>query len=236
MKKRIDVRSRMLPGAILLGVVLSVSPAAWAVPTTYSFTHIVEPGDSPSKLADGAVGEAQLFVDVSDYGGNQALFNFRNTGQELCFIRGIYFDDGALLALASVINHPGVSFTQDTVSKVSPGDLPSGNNLVPPFETTAAFSADADSPGTNKDGVDPYESVGIVFSLKSGMDFGDVLSFLDDGGLRIGIHVGGFDPGPGGRDNSEAFVNNGPIPAPGAILLGGIGVGLVGWMRRRRTL
>ena len=31
---------------------------------TYAFGHIEEPGDGATELADGATGEAQLFVDV----------------------------------------------------------------------------------------------------------------------------------------------------------------------------
>ena len=67
---------------------------------------------------------------------------------------------------------------------------------------------------------DPFKTYNEVFTLDQAQDVQIV--FSGSGGDNIGMLL----------DNVELAI----IPAPGAILLGSIGVGLVGWMRRRRSL
>ena len=209
-------------------IVLTMFCAAAQANVTYSFQHIAEVGDGPAELANGAIGEAQMFVNVSDPGGNQVLFTFTNTGPFASSITDIYFDDANLLAAIASIDDslPGVSFSNPAV----PSNLPGANNLAIPFVTTAGLSVDSDPPPM-PNGVNPGEFLGVTFGLESGRNFGSVIEDLASGNLRIGIHVQGFENG-----GSEAFVNNGVIPAPGAISLVGLGVVVVGWLRARKTL
>ncbi len=103
--------------------------------------------------------------------------------------------------------------------------MPGRNNISPSFVTD--FSTDADPP-VKHNGVGPGESLGILFNLRSGEGFLDVLADLGSCDLRIGIHVQGF-----ASEGSMSLINNPtqiPIPATILLLVSGL-LGLVGLRR-----
>ncbi len=203
---------------IIAAVLIIAMPVTAQV--TYSFGNITN-----NSATDAIIGESQMFVDVSDAGSGQVLFTFRNDGPEASSITDAYFDDGALLSMAGIDNSAGVQFSPGA----TPSNLPGGDSITPSFITTAGLSADSDAP-VQSNGVNPGESLGIKFNLQSGSAYNDVLSGIDDGSLRIGIHVQGF-----ADSYSESFVTggDGAVPAPGAVLLASMGMVCVGWFRRR---
>jgi hypothetical protein len=191
-----------------LGIAL-VSGTAPASALTLGFACITN-----NLAGDCAIGEAQLTVDVTDPGPGGVVFTFHNAGPLGSSITDIYFDDGdpgSLLQISVVIDSPPVV---DFEPLSRPRDLPGGNLASPAFETSDDFSADSESPVQTK-GVNPGESVVIVFLLKPGKTFADVLASLEDRSLRVGIHVQSFATG-----GSESFVNTPEPSAFGLLVLG----------------
>lgn len=215
------MKSKFLLTILTAGVIfLFASFPASASLYTYSFDNITN-----TIPANVAIGQAQLSVEVTDPGDNQVLFTFDNTGDDACSIAEIYFDDGSLLGIPYLIDGPGVDFKVGA----NPPNLPNGDNADPDFDATAAFSSQANNPAPKK-GVNPGEWLGIKFDLQDGLTFAAVLTDLDNGDLRIGLHVTAFDLG-----ESESFINN-PISTPIPATVWMLGAGLAGLIGIRRKL
>jgi hypothetical protein len=206
-------------------VLASVAPSIVRA-DMYGFYNI-----TGNNAVNAALGEAQLRMEVTDPGGGQVLFRFLNLGPAASSITDVYFDDShndgnPLVSLATITNGPGVSFSQGA----SPPNLPGANSVSPAF--SADFDLDSIAP-VESNGVNPDEWLEVKFNLATGVGFSNVIGELDAGTLRVGIHVQGFANG-----GSEAFINNiKPMPAPGAFLLGALGLGLIagrGRLRLRR--
>ena len=160
-----------------------------------------------------------MWVEVYN-GAGTVSFEFHNENDPSVggIITDVYFDDGTLLGISQVINGPGVLFEQCA----TPGDLPGGNLLYPPFQTTGQFSADSDPPVPHN-GVNIGEWVIIQFDLMPGGTIDDVIAELADGTLRIGAHIQALADG-----TSESAI---AVPEPATLVF--FALGMLGVVRRR---
>lgn len=226
------LRVRVVMGLFLCALLCSQTSFALVsedATITYDFRLFSDNGDwgtSGSMFGDS---EFNITMDVSkNVLPTRETVNFvfhNNSGPAMgsVSITDIYFDDGTLLGISNVFNGTGVSFSRNA----TPGDLPDRSLLDPDFETTTGFSADSDSgpPGVSANGIQSGEELTILFDLRSGGLLSDIIRELNNGTLRIGLHVQSFPDG-----NSNVMVN---VPEPASLMLLGLG-SLVLARRRRR--
>ena len=212
---------QFLKAAVVAGLLLAMPrPAAADV---YGFSCITN-----NSAGDCAILQNQLQMDVTG-GGGLVNFRFSNSGPAASSITQVYFNDltpPLLGAFSGFTTSAGVSFSTGKNGACSPPNLPGGS----PYSFTTSYCADALSP-TQPNGVNPGEWLTISYALAAGSSFAQVVSALNSGTYRVGIHVQGF--ASGGSESAISTVQQVPEPSALALVGGGFAAML---LRRRRAV
>jgi hypothetical protein len=178
--------------------------ATTAQAQNYSFSCLTN-----NNATDCATGAGQFSLGVTDNGG-VVDFRFTNSGPAPSSITDIYFDwsstSGITLA-PGTLTDSGAGVLFSWAPPVAPSNLPGGGAI----SFSADLAVDSSSPAQQM-GVNTGEWLNIAFSSNA-----DLISALNSGALRVGIHTQGYEGG-----GSESFVTT-PIPEPEtyAMLLAG---------------
>ncbi len=187
--RRTMKRSRNLV-ALLLVVVFTIGIASPVVaqippPYTYNFEHCTF--DDPAHVATG---EAQLSVIVTLLAHDRIRFRFENTGPNASSLTDIYFHDPLddfLQFISFNDSGSGVAFAEGALPPVL-----LGGQGCPPLPNVAngfgivTESADSNNP-VIANGINPGEWLEIEMKVAPEVVWGDVVSGLSTGMLRIGV-------------------------------------------------
>jgi hypothetical protein len=211
MKFQLNLIKSLLAVAGVAAVSAVSAAPAWA----FTFSNIPG-GDTP-----GDAYASNFNFNVVDQ-GDRVLFNIYNlvnTAAPDMFIRQVFFDDNNYLSdpWPNIGNFGTVDFS----GGASNAQLPQGGNN---FTTDYAFSREV--PG-NGNGIQGGEKLGVSFQG----NYANVVTALNSGALRLGIHVQAL---PGGASDSYISSNTQDTPEPLTMLAAGAAVGFGTMFKKQR--
>jgi len=213
------VKSLLAVAGVAAVSAVSAAPA-WA----FSFGNIAG-GDTPG---DSYVNS--FTFDVVDE-GQSVLFNITNSGDAAApsmFISKVFFDDKNSFFdddtyLSSPLVNIGNVGQVDFIGGASNDQLPQGGNG---FTTNYAFSRKTGA--GNAFGIQGGESLGLRFTG----DYNLVISALNSGALKLGLHVQAL---PNDRSDSYISSNTQDTPEPLTMLAAGAAVGFGTVFKKQRA-
>ncbi len=164
-----------------------------------------------SERESDCLGETNFFMDITDIRERQLKITFYNRAPVPCTISDIYFADGDLFSISvQSARGPGEVRTPACSIEACSGDQQS---VPDPYHDSSNYQAakcSTDDPDTLQNGIQPNESLGIIFDLQAGITLADVIGALSMGKLNISVKLLGDAHGVGGLLINESRLGFGP--------------------------
>lgn len=215
---------------VVLGMFLTTAPAEATV--TFDFEAATAGGDGDDKIASANQRVTSYMTSVygsavTATGGavwsNDALTGLDWTGNDTQWLRS-WGDASTPVGGTKTAGAFQISFDVVPIVKISSDFYVFEDTEGADFTVKAYTSSYGDR----------YSPIASALVNQQSWDFGiGSDSFFMSFGSPVSLLV--FSDS-GWNDVAIDNLAVSPIPAPGAILLGGIGIGLVGWLKRRRTI